>query len=102
MSRREFFKTWRRLGIYLYSVYKKGKSEMVYNKPGSKSWSLNWDDMKKIGKGLFIAVAGAALTFVSTEVLPDLQNETGIQMILFAAFSALVNTGRKWVVNNSK
>lgn len=68
---------------------------------GSKKWSLNWEDGKKILKGLFIAVAGAALTYVTTEVLPSLQGETGIHMILFAGFSALINAGRKWLVDNS-
>lgn len=69
---------------------------------GSKSLSLNWEDIKKIIKGTLIASGGAALTYLTVNVIPDLESANGIQMILFASFSSIINAGRKWLTDQSK
>jgi len=69
---------------------------------GSKALSLNWTDIKKIVKGTLIAAGGAALTYLTVNVIPDLESANGIQMILFASFSSIINAGRKWLTDQSK
>lgn len=69
---------------------------------GSETFKLNLEDLKKIGKGLLIAMGGAGLTYLSVQVVPNLEPDTGTQMMLFAAFSAIVNAGRKWLTDTTK
>lgn len=54
---------------------------------------------KKVGKGLLIAIGGAVLTYVSTTVIPGLQDSGNATMLLIAAIaSTLVNAAQKAIL----
>lgn len=53
-------------------------------------------DWKAIGRGALIALAGAALTFASTEVIPAMQTSGNATLLAVAAFASVaVNVIRK-------
>lgn len=56
---------------------------------GSKRFSLDLTDLKKIGVGLLVAVGGAVLTYL-TGLIPNVD---------FGAFTPLVVTGWSVIVN---
>lgn len=56
---------------------------------------MNTTNYKKIGKGLLIAMAGAALTYAA-EQIPGL-NFGQYTVLAVAVFSALVNAGREYL-----
>ena len=59
----------------------------------SEALEMNKEDMKKVGKGLMIALAGAALTYLE-ETIPSVTfGEWTI--IVTALNSVIVNFGRK-------
>ena len=59
----------------------------------SKKFRLNLEDIKKLGKGLLIALGGCALTYL-VEIVPSI--EFGIYTPLaVATASVIVNTLRK-------
>jgi len=61
----------------------------------SPKYSLTFDDAGKIGKGLLIAIAGAALTYL-TEQIPNV-NFGEWTPIVVAFWSVVVNLIRKWI-----
>ena len=66
---------------------------------GSGNFAVNGEDLKKLGKGLLIACAGAALTYGSAWV-----SDTDFGMwtpIVAAGWAVAVNFVRKFVVNNT-
>lgn len=66
---------------------------------GSEALSLNGEDLLKIGKGAVIAVGGALLTYLESAV-PGI--DFGVWTpIVVAANSALINIGRKLIMDYS-
>lgn len=76
-------------------------------KMGSPRFSLNTIDLKSIGKGLLIAVTGAALTYVNGVVMQTdftvHYNDLAVNLtpIVVAGWSGVVNLVRKWIADNS-
>ena len=65
---------------------------------GSGNFAVNAEDLKKLGKGMLIAVAGAALTYGSEWVAGT---DFGMWTpIIVAGWSVTVNLVRKFVVDN--
>lgn len=65
---------------------------------GSKRFQLNSTDVKKILVGLGVALAGAALTYISSVITSvDFGSWTPI---VVAAFSVVANVVRKWISEN--
>lgn len=65
---------------------------------GSPSFSVNGEDLKKLGKGLLIACAGAALTYGSEWVSGT---DFGVWTpIVAAGWAVAANFVRKFVVDN--
>lgn len=73
----------------------------------SRPFELSRDDLRSILRGAGLAVAGAVLTWAATILVPALQSGDpfewrGLLSLLAAAVvSALVNTLRKYVGDNS-
>jgi len=61
----------------------------------SQRFQLNWNDMEKIGKGLLIALAGAALTYL-TEQIPNIDLGEWTPIVV-AIWSVIVNAAKKWL-----
>lgn len=64
---------------------------------GSKAFSLSKTDLLKIGKGLLIALAGAALTYLA-DMIPQVDFGTWTPMAV-AGFSFLINAGQKYLLD---
>ncbi len=60
---------------------------------GSKALSLSKGDIKKIGKGLLIALTGAALTYI-TEQIPNVDFGVWTPAVV-AGWSVIVNAVRQ-------
>lgn len=66
---------------------------------GSKRFALNKADLERIGVGLAIALAGAALTYISETITEtDFGHYTPI---VVAAWSVVTNAARKWIADAS-
>lgn len=66
---------------------------------GSKPLTLDTTDLKKLGKGMLIAAAGAAMTALTTWVS---QTDFGIWNTAIAAgYSVLANAVLKYLSDNS-
>ena len=65
---------------------------------GSNALSINKEDLKKLGKGLLIAVLGAALTYGS-EWMSGANFGSWTPMVV-AGWSVAVNFLRKFIVSN--
>lgn len=65
---------------------------------GSNRFSLNAYDLKKVGIGLLVALAGAALTYFS-EVITQIDFGSWTPIVV-AGFSVLANIVRKWISEN--
>ena len=66
----------------------------------SKKYKLNKEDGIKIAKGFGIAIAGAALVFLS-DLIPNVDwGQYTIVVVPIA--STLVNAGLKWYANRGK
>ena len=63
---------------------------------------LDTTDLRKIGKGLLIAAAGGALTYMTGTLIPDLQESEAANTLAFVLFSAAVNAAQKWLLDYSK
>ena len=63
----------------------------------SPSFNIDGIGWKKIGKGLLIAIGGAALTYVA-EVIPGI-NFGVWTPVAVAVSAALINTGRKFLAS---
>ena len=61
---------------------------------------LNLCDWKKIGKGLLIALAGAALTYLQEQV-PHIDFGSYTALVV-ALNSSLVNAAQRWLSDHSK
>lgn len=60
----------------------------------SKKFRLNNEDLKKIGKGLLIAIGGAVMTYLSEVVL---KTDFGAYTpVIVATWSVIVNIGNKY------
>lgn len=56
---------------------------------------------QKVVKGLLIAAAGAGLTFVSTTVIPVLQESPNVTLLVVVPIlSAAVNAAQKWLLDS--
>jgi len=66
---------------------------------GSKSFSLGSYEVKKILKGLGIAVAGTLLSYIAVNVIPHLQATDYAWLI--PVCSVLVNMAKEWLSNNA-
>jgi hypothetical protein len=67
---------------------------------GSARFLLANDDWKKVGTGLWIALAGAVLAWGAAELIPSMQQSANPRVLLAAAvLSALVNALRKWLTD---
>jgi len=66
----------------------------------SQVGAMNSTDLKKIGKGLIIAVVGAVLTY-GTETIPGV-NLGSLTPIVVAGWSIVANFVRKWLSNSGK
>ncbi len=63
----------------------------------SKKFSIDKVGLKKVGKGLLIAVAGAALTYLEGAI-PGV-NFGSWTTIAYAINSAIINFGRKFLIS---
>lgn len=61
----------------------------------SPKYSLNKEDGQKILKGMMVAVAGAALTYVA-EMVPNVDFGS-MTPVVTALAAVLVNAARKWL-----
>lgn len=61
----------------------------------SYRFMLTKEDWIKIAKGAGIAALGALSTYLTTEVIPNLEGEW--TLALFVVFSTLINALRKWL-----
>lgn len=61
----------------------------------SQKYQLTWNDLEKVGKGLLIALAGAALTYL-TEQIPNIDLGEWTPIVV-AFWSVIVNAARKWL-----
>ena len=67
--------------------------EVIY--PESEKYSLNKEDLKSLGKGLLIAMAGAVLTYL-TEQIPNVDFREWTPIVV-AFWSVAVNVARKYL-----
>ena len=67
---------------------------------GSKSYSLNGTDGKKIAKGALIAVVGALLAYVGTTIVPMIQQSEELQGTVFVLGCVLFNALWKFWQDN--
>lgn len=66
----------------------------------SPRFSLSKSDWLKISKGLMLALAGALLAWVLTELVPTLEASSDPRLLFIAAvLSAVVNVIRKWITD---
>lgn len=70
---------------------------------GSAAWQLPaGNDWKKIGMGAVIAFVGFAITWLTTDFIPHIdQNNTG-GMLAVAAAGIIVNFLRKWLADTTQ
>lgn len=68
----------------------------------SPRYRLNAEDFAKIAKGAALAAAGAVLTFLTAEVLPNLAPGTAIGGALAAALATGLNALRKWLTGPTR
>jgi hypothetical protein len=66
--------------------------------PKSKKYKLNKTDLKKILKGLGIAVSGAVFTY-GTEIIPSIDWGSMTPLVV-AGFSVATNMYLKWKADN--
>lgn len=67
---------------------------------GSPRFSMNREDLKKVGKGALIALLGALITY-GTETIANIDFGEWTPLAV-AVFSVLANIGRKYVADNSQ
>lgn len=66
---------------------------------GSPSFSLSGTDLKKLGIGALLAMGGTLVTFLSTELLPNLDQSTLLGALLAGIASVVLNAFRKLVAD---
>ena len=62
----------------------------------SKKYSLNADDLKKILKGVLLAAGGCVITYLATEVLPNIEQNTVLGSLIGGGGAIALNALRKW------
>lgn len=65
----------------------------------STRFHLNGDDWRRIGKGALLAAGGAVVAYLTSEVLPSLDQSTLMGATLAAIASTLLNLARKWLAH---
>ncbi|MFH5806187.1 hypothetical protein [Alienimonas sp. DA493] len=65
--------------------------------PSSPRYRLNAADGLKILRGAALAAGGAILTYLATEVLPNLETGAALGGALAAAAATALNALRKWL-----
>lgn len=65
----------------------------------SSRFQLNRDDWRRIGKGALLAAGGAVVAYLTSEVLPNLDQSTLMGATLAALASTLLNLARKWMAH---
>lgn len=63
----------------------------------SKKYSLNGTDVTAIAKGAAIAAGGALLTYLATEVVPNLDQSTMFGATVAGISSIVLNVVRKYL-----
>ena len=63
----------------------------------SPRYTLSREDLAKIARGAGLAAAGAALTFLSTRVLPHLDPGTALGGAVAATLATALNALRKYL-----
>ena len=66
---------------------------------GSPKYSLNHDDLLKIGKGMLLATGGALVAYLSTEVLPFLDQSTTLGAVIAGSAAVVLNVLRKYLTD---
>lgn len=66
----------------------------------SPRYTLNSADLASIASGALIAAAGGAIAYLSTEVLPNLDQSTMLGAIIAGVGSIAVNAFRKYMADN--
>jgi hypothetical protein len=69
---------------------------------GSAKFTLSQSDLLRIAKGAALAAAGAAVTFLTSEVLPQLDESTAVGALIAAAASTALNALRKWLTDTRR
>lgn len=67
----------------------------------SKKFSLSKTDLKKVLKGLALAVAGCAVAYITSDVLPYIDNTATTGAIVAGGVAVVLNIARKWIQDNS-
>ena len=68
---------------------------------GSLKYQLNRDDLKAILKGALLAAGGAVMAYLSSDVLPNLDESTTAGAVLAGFGATLLNLVRKIISDNS-
>lgn len=66
---------------------------------GSPRYRLNTGDLLSIARGACLAAGGAVIAYLSTEVLPNLDENTTAGAILAGVGATLLNLLRKYVTD---
>jgi hypothetical protein len=69
---------------------------------GSHKFSLSKADLLQIAKGAALAAAGAVVTFLTAEVLPQIDHSTAAGALVAAAASTALNALRKWLTDTRR
>lgn len=69
---------------------------------GSPKYQLNKHDLTAIARGALLAAGGAIMAYLSTEVLPNLDESTTAGAILAGAGATLLNLLRKFIANEKQ
>ncbi len=75
------------------------KSEKGFTMNGSPPLQLNQDDLRAVLRGALLAGGGAIVAFLSTEVLPNLDNTTVIGALIAGVASTVLNILRKYLMD---
>ncbi|MBD3673485.1 MAG: hypothetical protein HUJ26_08155 [Planctomycetaceae bacterium] len=66
---------------------------------GSPKYQLNRDDLSAIARGALLAAGGAVMAYLSTEVLPNLDESTTAGAVLAGVGATLLNLLRKFMTD---
>lgn len=68
---------------------------------GSKPFEFKAEDVKKVARGLVIAIAAAAVTYFADVIVPQLSHAgTGPSLFAAAVLGAFIDAGRRWINDN--
>ncbi|MDA0833452.1 MAG: hypothetical protein O2955_04730 [Planctomycetota bacterium] len=73
---------------------------MPLSNPGSPRFTLNSTDLASITRGALLAAAGGIVAYLSTQVLPHLDQSTMLGATIAGLGSIAVNAFRKYVADN--